>query len=207
MARLKSDTPPSTAPARRVPPIRGLVEEPEEDEAIAADVRPFLLLWQRGDYVVLPDGEDGFAVAPRLIVQPLEHGSGGILQRRDGIYDLSGFEQDAKVAKKMLLSPTLGYCTEIRPGSNQWCPVWAEVQGTEVVQEQSAYLAWALERIEDGTIPAPGRRDLKGLRSRLVDLIALTRNERGHEERVGPLTEQLQCVDAALAALAAPAAA
>jgi hypothetical protein len=187
---------PANEAAPSYPRISGGDNEPAEPELRKDAALPFVLLWQRGDYIATSDG-----VLPRLVVQPLVPGIGGVSRRRDGRFELGGLADDVRQGRRKILPLDLGYCIEISPGSDRWRPVWGQVVDGQIVEDETAYRRWCAARVADGTIPAPTATDLERIGEKLERVIAIDPSKGGHAREIPALQKQLDNVKAARAAL------
>lgn len=164
-------TTPAASP--KAPKIRGLDTQarPERRSSIAHVVhdRPFVL------YFSLVGGLSSFystdaGVLPSLRVQPLVSGLQGIVERREGEYDLEGFLSNCRDAHFHVLTDWEEYCIPYAGGYVAAHVLDDAGKPRRAADAEAAYLAWLEEQIDAGRLLAPIVEDIDAVISDLRTL-------------------------------------
>jgi hypothetical protein len=195
MATLRKDPAPAQSAGTVLPRFVGESVDDQDASTISpATAPPFVLVWARGDYQILgPDRR----VLPRLVQHRLDEGVAGVRRRRDGNWDVDGLVSDSRQARKQVIPSSLGYCVGAAGYPDCWRPVWSEVRGGAIVEDQRAYQAWVESLYDSGEIPRPTADQCRALAERHDSLCAMDPNKGGHSRE---MTAYAAMRDAALAA-------
>lgn len=165
--------------AGKRPALKGLERQAKpikRQHTTAISPYPFVLLFcgagGTSSYYATDQG-----VLPCLRTQPLMSGVNGVVQKKDGSYDLNGLVENCAEAGAWILPDWEDYCVEVEGG---YAPAHlTDGQGRIVRQRDAdaAYADWLRGLVEDGTLPAPSADDLEAVADRLRDLDARARKE------------------------------
>lgn len=142
----------------------------------------------------------GDRVLPDLVHAPLENGVGGVTQRRDGSFNISGLRENEEQNGAFLLPFSWGYVGEGQGPANRLGVVPCDLAWSN----QSEYLALVASWVDEGRLPAPSVDDLDRLLARKQrDLDLLYAHQKNPETATfgaAELRRQIAVVELALVA-------
>jgi hypothetical protein len=128
------------------------------NDALPADQHAgIVLIYKPGRYEVFGD-----RVLPALVEHPLENGVGGVSQRRDGTYNISGLRDNEEQNGAFLLPQEWGYVGQGDGPPNRFGVVPCETAWRTPAEYHALVASW----VDAGRLPKPTALDLERLLER-----------------------------------------